>query len=393
MQGGEFSSFEAIPDAVIMAGRDGSIKFANRHAHRLFGYEGVELIGLSIDALIPEIYRKQHAQLVEGFFADPSARPMGTGRELRGLRRDGQEFPVEIAIGPAKSGTYTVAVVRDITSIVTTRDRLRDREAESHVLEQSFRNTPIGLCYFDKELRYLRVNKWLATINGLAVEEHIGRKIAEVLPAAAIGVAPQLRHVLQTGKPIVNGLVETTTPAHPTTTRTYMHNYFPDRSADGTVVGVFCVVQDVTEAKRDLDGALDEVKSLRDQLQAESVYLQEEIKSTHNFDEIIGNSGAMLATLHMVEQVAATDATVLLLGETGTGKELLARAIHSRSGRKDRPLIKVDCSTLPSGLIESELFGHEKGAFTGAHESKIGRFELANHGTIFLDEIGELPLD
>ncbi len=117
-KGGEFSSFEAIPEAVIMAGRDGSIVFANRHAHRLFGYEGVELIGLSIDTLIPERSRKRHAQLVEGFFADPCARPMGTKRELRGLRRDGKEFPVEIAIGPAESGTYTVAVVRDLTSIV-----------------------------------------------------------------------------------------------------------------------------------------------------------------------------------------------------------------------------------------------------------------------------------
>ncbi len=115
MKGGEFSSFEAIPDAVIMAGRDGSIVFANRHAHRLFGYEGVELLGLSIDALIPESYRRGHAQLVEGFFGEPSARPMGTNRELRGLRRDGQDFPVEIAIGTAEGCTYSLAVVRDIT--------------------------------------------------------------------------------------------------------------------------------------------------------------------------------------------------------------------------------------------------------------------------------------
>ncbi len=132
---------------------------------------------------------------------------------------------------------------------------------------------------------------------------------------------------------------------------------------------------------------------LKDRLQAESSYLRAEISASHGFDEIIGNSDALDAVLVQLETVAETDATVLLLGETGTGKELLARAIHDRSRRKDRPLIKVDCGTLPSGLIESELFGHEKGAFTSAHECKAGRFELAHEGTIFLDEIAELPVD
>jgi transcriptional regulator with GAF, ATPase, and Fis domain len=113
----------------------------------------------------------------------------------------------------------------------------------------------------------------------------------------------------------------------------------------------------------------------------------------HDFEEIIGNSPALAATLRKVEMVAPTGSTVLLLGETGTGKELLARAIHARSGRSHRPLIKVDCTTLPEGLIESELFGHVKGAYTGAHDTRLGRFELAHEGTIFLDEIGELPLD
>jgi transcriptional regulator with GAF, ATPase, and Fis domain len=144
--------------------------------------------------------------------------------------------------------------------------------------------------------------------------------------------------------------------------------------------------------KRDeLANTLREVQQLKERLQRESRYLQEEIKSGHDFDEIIGNSAAIKSTLNRVEQVATTDATVLLLGETGTGKELLARAVHSRSKRKSRPLIKVDCASLPPGLIESELFGHLKGAFTGAHESRPGRFELADEGTIFLDEIGELP--
>jgi len=128
-------------------------------------------------------------------------------------------------------------------------------------------------------------------------------------------------------------------------------------------------------------------------LKAQNQYLQEEIKVNHNFDEIISKSKKFHKVLIQVEQVASTDATVLILGESGTGKELIARALHNISKRSKRPLIKVNCAALPANLIESELFGHEKGAFTGATEKKIGRFELADSGTIFLDEIGDLPID
>jgi len=136
----------------------------------------------------------------------------------------------------------------------------------------------------------------------------------------------------------------------------------------------------------------EEIVELKGRLENENVYLQEEIRTEHNFEEIIGNSPALLAALRKVEQVAPTDSTVLINGETGTGKELIARAIHDRSARKNRPLLKVNCSAISAGLVESEWFGHVKGAFTGAFERHIGRFELADGGTIFLDEIGELPL-
>ena len=136
-----------------------------------------------------------------------------------------------------------------------------------------------------------------------------------------------------------------------------------------------------------------EIAALETRLKKENVYLQEEIRTEHNFEEIVGNSPALLAVLRKVEQVAPTDSTVLICGETGTGKELIARAIHNRSARKDRPLVKVNCSAISAGLVESELFGHIKGAFTGALERRSGRFELADGGTIFLDEVGELPLE
>ena len=128
-------------------------------------------------------------------------------------------------------------------------------------------------------------------------------------------------------------------------------------------------------------------------LEAQNVYLQEEIKGAHNFEELIGSSTSLRKVLKNVERVAPTDSTVLITGETGTGKELIARAVHNLSPRKDRPLVKVNCAAIPAGLIESELFGHEKGAFTGALTKKMGRFEVADKGTIFLDEIGDLPLD
>src|SRR5215467_10996844 len=128
-------------------------------------------------------------------------------------------------------------------------------------------------------------------------------------------------------------------------------------------------------------------------LEAANVYLQEEIKTEHNFEEIIGTSTAIKKVLQAIEKVAATDATVLVTGETGTGKELIARAVHHLSQRQDSVLVKVNCAAIPAGLIESELFGHEKGAFTGALARKVGRFELADRATIFLDEVGEIPLE
>ncbi len=145
------------------------------------------------------------------------------------------------------------------------------------------------------------------------------------------------------------------------------------------------------KAEESLRAALTEVESLKNRLQAENVYLQEEIRREHNFEEMVGSSPQLLSVLRAVERIAPTDSTVLISGETGTGKELIARAIHDRSSRKHRPLVKVNCGAITAGLVESELFGHVKGAFTGAIENRVGRFELAQGGTLFLDEVGELP--
>ncbi|MCJ7538219.1 MAG: sigma 54-interacting transcriptional regulator, partial [Desulfobacterales bacterium] len=151
--------------------------------------------------------------------------------------------------------------------------------------------------------------------------------------------------------------------------------------------------EDAEERKQIAETALSEIKKLKDQLEAERAYLQEEIKLEYNHENIIGQSDGLKYVLYKVEQIAGSNTIVLVLGETGTGKELVARAIHGLSVRKNRALVKVNCAALPSNLIESELFGHEKGAFTGSHARHLGRFEVADGTTIFLDEIGELPLE
>jgi transcriptional regulator with GAF, ATPase, and Fis domain len=152
-------------------------------------------------------------------------------------------------------------------------------------------------------------------------------------------------------------------------------------------------LEEKTKHSNELKGALSEVERLKNRLEVENIYLQDEIKLQHNFEHIITQSEEMKKVLHKIEKVSSTDANVLILGESGTGKELMARAVHNISSRSHRPLVKVNCSALPANLIESELFGHEKGSFTGATSRKIGRFELADGGTIFLDEIGDLPLE
>lgn len=168
----------------------------------------------------------------------------------------------------------------------------------------------------------------------------------------------------------------------------------PIETASGLLVAA--MIRDISDRRQDdlkLSTALLEVERLRGRLEAETCDLRQEFDSVSGFGEFVGQSKVLKLLQEKIDHVAATDAAVLILGETGTGKELVSRAIHRHSDRKDHPLITVNCATLPASLMESELFGHEQGAFTGATQRKIGRFELANGGTIFLDEIGEMPVE
>ncbi len=245
-----------------------------------------------------------------------------------------------------------------------------------------FEEAPIGYVYEDTETRFVSANRAAMNILGLKPEEVRGtvglslvaptqeaqERVHKSLAAEQVGrELPSIEHELRRkddGRPV---WVQRWSRPEP----------------DGKHTRTMII--DIT------DRVLAQREKAR--LQQQNLYLQEEIKAEYNFEEMIGASASMRKVFQTVQRVAATDSTVLIAGETGTGKELIARAIHSRSKRKDRPLIKLNCAALPTGLVESELFGHEKGAFTGAVERRIGRFTLASGGTIFLDEIGEMPPD
>jgi PAS domain S-box-containing protein len=246
--------FEFSPDALVVTDGDGRIAAVNPQVERFFGYSRAELLGQPVEILIPERFRNTHPGHRKDYSANPRMRPMGIGLELRGRRKDGSEFPVDIMLSTVETavGRVVLSVIRDISDKVRIQEELERREREKR-------------------------------------------------------------------------------------------------------------------------------------------YLEEELNTEHRFEDIIGESTGLRKILKQVETVAATGVTVLILGETGTGKDLIARAIHQLSSRRERTLVKLNCAAIPTGLLESELFGHEKGAFTGAISQRIGRLELAHQGTLFLDEVGDLP--
>jgi len=248
-----------------------------------------------------------------------------------------------------------------------------------------FENAPNAYLVVGTDGRILRANRRLAEMLGFPTEELVGASVHAFMPDTPTGKARSMdlyrKHMA--GEAVSGWELEVCRKdGRPLWVNVWM---VPGRGEDGTVQASRSFFVDITDrvlAERD-----------RARLREQNQYLQEEIKSVHNFEQIIGQSRALTEVLAQVGRVAPTDASVLVTGETGTGKELIARAIHSASKRKDKPLIKVNCAALPSGLVESELFGHEKGAFSGAIAKRLGRFELADGGTVFLDEVGELPAE
>ena len=293
------------------------------------------------------------------------------------------------------------------------KDILKKNHSTQQELENSLRKTEAlnrsilasldsHIAVLNKQGSIIAVNdSWMryGRENGAASDEGIGpgmNYLQACHPAAEQGTdnADKMFEGIQdvlTGR---KRYVEVEYPCHsPTEQHWYLMSVMPFLDEEGGAVVVHKEITELKNAQIALHKALSEIEELKNRLEQENEYLREEIQLEHNFSDIIGQSKPLKQALKKVEKVAPLDTTVLILGETGTGKELFARALHNRSTRQHRPLVKVNCATLPANLIESELFGHERGAFTGALQKKIGRFELANGGTIFLDEIGELPLE
>jgi PAS domain S-box-containing protein len=260
--------------------------------------------------------------------------------------------------------------------------QLRDSEARYRDL---YENAPNAYLIVGNDMRVLSANRRVTELFGYPVEEVVGAVIHSFLPDTPAGKSRSMEVTRKylAGEAVAGWELEMRRKdGWPLWIQLWMQPY---RGADGAVQAGRAFFVDIT------DRVLAERERAR--LEEQNLYLREEIKSVHNFEQIVGRSPALLDVLAQVGRVAPTDASVLVTGETGTGKELIARAIHSSSKRRDRPLIKVNCAALPAGLVESELFGHEKGAFSGAIARRLGRFELADGGTIFLDEIGELPAE
>src|SRR6266581_2313723 len=234
---------------------------------------------------------------------------------------------------------------------------------------------------------------WLEYV-GLGPEDLLGWKwTVAIHPDDLDGILEKWRVSLASGKPFLH---ETRVRRADGQYRWMLHHKVALRDESGKIVkwhGSSIDIEDRKRAEDSLQRALEEVKRLKDQLHHENIVLREEIKSVSMFEEIVGSSPALRRVLAQVDKVAPTDSTVLIKGETGTGKELIARAIHKRSGRSSRAFVAVNCAAIPPTVAASELFGHEKGAFTGATQRRMGRFELAGGGTIFLDEVGELSPD
>jgi PAS domain S-box-containing protein len=307
---------------------------------------------------------------------------------IRGEDRD-YEFRI-VACGPDK----VLSIVRDITERTHAEDSIRKSEerfrqlAENidsviYVTERSGSNAKIiyisrayeSLWGRSCDSLYRNGDSWLDAIH----PDDLYRVRAKVATLPPTRLEQEYRIVRPDGE-----------------VRWVHDRVFPIQGEHGETNRFAGVADDITDrklAENSLEQALAEVRQLKDQLYAENVYLQEAIMVARDFGEMVGDSEALRRALQQADQVAPLDTAVLILGETGTGKDLLAHAIHNLSARKNHPLITVNCATLPSELIEDELFGHEKGAFTGAVAKRAGRFEIANKGTIFLDEIGELPLD
>jgi formate hydrogenlyase transcriptional activator len=431
--------FESASDAIMTTDSEGQILEVNAETGKQFGYDRQELIGEPVEKLIPLRFREAHQHHRAAYHQQaPKYRLMGRSLKLFALHKDGHEFPAEISLNPVvtESGTLFYCVIRDTSDREAALGVERHLKLERVLSELLARFINLPPDRVDEEI----TSGLHMLVEALDNDEaHLGQidpPTGDILITHAWcrpGFSPFEKRILEGGLPWLEARIrsgevsvaERTSdlPPEARRERAYMEAVGQKSSlvvpyrvvgavTGGLGIGSFrqhqrwddwrisrvkdiaCVFANAMARKRadeELRKAALEIRGLKDKFERENRYLREEIRLEHPHAAIVGNSDAIRGVLKRVEQVARTDAAVLILGETGTGKELVARTIHEMSRRKQNALVKINCASLPATLIESELFGREKGAYTGALTREIGRFEHADRSTIFLDEIAELP--
>lgn len=368
---------EDSDEMVAVLDRDYRYLIANRAFSRLKGMEPEQVIGRRIEEILdPQVYRDIIKPRLDECFAGKVV-DYELWYEYPQLGRrclQASYYPLE---GP-NGIDRVVATLQDITEKKRTEERLREYEKVVEGLEEM-------IVVVDRDYRYLIANPAYLKYRGLARDEVVGHLVPEAIGEAVFETTVRKKMDECFAGRVVRYELRYEFPH--LGVRDIFASYFPIEGPNG-VDRLAMVLQDITERKR----AEEELRQAKEKLAEEKVYLEQTIDTELGFGEIVGQSQALRDVLEQVGKVAATDATVLILGETGTGKELVARAIHHTSKRQNNTFIKLNCASIPSGLLESELFGHERGAFTGAVAKKIGRLELADKGTLFLDEIGEIPM-
>jgi PAS domain S-box-containing protein len=386
--------FELSPDAVILTDENFQVLRVNKEFTRLYGYTPEESVGRWLpDLIVPEELRAD--ALANRFLLASGAKVnVETVRQRKdGLRLDISVKAARLSLGREQSAFYMI--YRDITQQKEADRRLRRSEgylAEAQKLTHTGSwawNVRTGGLFWSQEI--FRIYNYEPQEIGPTWQQFLERVHPEDRPrieeSAKMEATEREWADSQNDFRIVL----------PGGTTKYLHSVaHPVMDKSGEITEVVGTVMDVTEqwkARVELEKAFEEIRRLKDRLHDENLALREQIDQAFMFEEIVGSSSALQTVLSGVVRVAPTDSTVLITGETGTGKELVARAIHKHSQRSSRAFISVNCAATPASLIASELFGHEKGAFTGALQQRLGRFEMAHGGTVFLDEIGELPAE
>ena len=373
----------------IMAIRDGCFLFVNPAGARMLGFSAPEgMIGISATKVVAP----ESQQLVMKRLKRLEKEKDNPTVEIELIRQDGTRITVESTSVSVPIGGIPTAVI--ITQDISVRKKTEMNLRESEERFRAFMDNNPAVAYMKNEsLQHVYGNRTLFDAFETSPDKFIGTTTKDIFPADIARRIEAYDSEVLSGRVVVE--VEPFCEETQGQRRWWKEVKFPftDYSGKTMIGGLSFNITALKQSEEKLKKAYNEIKELKDRIEQENIYLREEIKLEHQHESFIGKSNAVKHVLHQAEEVGKTESTVLILGETGTGKGLLAREIHKMSARKDRPIVNVNCVSLPPTLVEAELFGREKGAYTGALSKQAGRFEIADGATIFLDEIGELPLE